>query len=56
MTENERTQEEQESHRDATAPPGGKTHEATTPPGKGDVDEEAVRKGEERIEQAGGGH
>ncbi len=39
-----------------TSPPGGKTHEATTPPGQGDRDEDAVRKGEDRLEQAAGGH
>lgn len=41
---------------DITAPPGGKTHEATTPPGQGERDEDAIRAGEEKLEQAGGGH
>ena len=36
--------------------PDEPTHEATTPPGNADVDQEAVEKGKETIEQAGGGH
>ena len=48
--------EEEETHKDQTAPPGGKTHEATTPPGQGDVDEDAVKEAEEGLGQAGGGH
>ncbi len=39
-----------------TSPPGGKTHEATTPPGQGDRDEDAIRRSEEKLDQAGGGH
>ena len=35
---------------------GGKTHEATTPPGQGDLDEEATDKAREDLERAGGGH
>lgn len=42
--------------RDATRPPEGKTHEASTPPGRGDLDQDALRRGEDRLEQAGGGH
>ena len=38
-----------------TSPPDP-THEATTPPGNGDRDEAAIEKGEDQIEQAGGGH
>lgn len=52
MTEIERNEHE----KDVTRPPEGKTHEASTPPGKGDVDEEAVQRGEERLDQAAGGH
>ncbi len=52
MEENDRSQEQ----KDITSPPGGKTHEATTPPGSGDADERAVEEGKERLEQAGGGH
>ena len=40
----------------ATSPPGGKTHEATTPPGQGERDEDAIKKAEEELERAGGGH
>lgn len=32
------------------------THEATTPPGNAEPDEGAVREGEEKLGQAGGGH
>ena len=53
----------QESEEDAgeerpsiTSPPGGKTHEATTPPGQGDLDEEAAGKSREGLDRAGGGH
>jgi hypothetical protein len=48
--------EERESERDKTAPPGGKTHEATVPPGSGERDEDAISKGEENLDRAGGGH
>ena len=40
--------------KDITSPPD-ETHEATTPPGQGDLDEEALEKGKERWEQAEGG-
>lgn len=36
--------------------PDEPTHEATTPPGNGERDESAIEKGEDQIEQAGGGH
>jgi hypothetical protein len=36
--------------------PDEPTHDATTPPGNADVDDEAVREGEEGLDQAGGGH
>ena len=51
MNETERNEEE----RDITSPPE-ETHEATTPPGSGDKDEEAVERGEDQLDQAGGGH
>ena len=47
---------EEDTKKDVTAPPSGNTHEATSPPGQGERDEEAIRKGEEKLEQAGGGH
>ena len=40
----------------STSPPGGKTHEATKPPGQGDLDREAVEKSREGLERATGGH
>ena len=46
---------EREETKDITSPPGGKTYEATTPPGQGDIDEEALEKGKERLDQAEGG-
>jgi hypothetical protein len=45
-----------EKKADLTSPPGGKTHEATTPPGSGERDEDSIKKGEDGLEQAGGGH
>lgn len=60
MTENEEqhAQKEPTTERPTiTSPPGGKTHEATSPPGQGDLDEEAVEKSREALERAaGGGH
>ena len=44
-----------EEERDITSPEEP-THEATTPPGNGEPDEEAVEKGEDKLDQAGGGH
>ena len=53
-------EEIEEEHDDSipssTSPPDGKTHEATTPPGQGDLDEDATRKAEDKLDQAGGGH
>jgi hypothetical protein len=40
---------------DITAP-DAPTHEATTPPGNPEPDEQAVREGRDKLEQAGGGH
>ena len=48
MTETERD--------DQTTSPADPTHEATTPPGQGDLDEEAQEKAGEQLDQAGGGH
>jgi hypothetical protein len=51
------TDQEQHSgdQRPTTSPPDP-THEATTPPGNSEVDQEAVDKGQENLDQAGGGH
>jgi hypothetical protein len=40
----------------STSPLEGKTHEATKPPGQGDLDREAEEKSREGLERAGGGH
>jgi hypothetical protein len=59
------TDETNEHHEDAqdstrrpssTSPLEGKTHEATKPPGQGDVDREAVEKSREALDRAAGGH
>ena len=56
MTENdEQTQRGDAPERPSlTSPPGGKTHEATTPPGQGDLDEEAAVKSREALGRATG--
>lgn len=36
--------------------PDEPTHEATTPPGNPEADQEQVEKGIDTLEQAGGGH
>lgn len=46
---------EHEQERPDTTPPD-ETHEATTPPGSGDLDEEAQEQAEDDLDQAGGGH
>ena len=46
---------EQDQERSTTSPEDP-THEATTPPGNGEADEEAVERGEDKLDQAGGGH
>lgn len=58
MTDEQQSKDTEADHeaRSSTSPPGGKTHEATTPPGQGDRDEEATRNSEEKLDQAGGGH
>jgi hypothetical protein len=50
------SEKEQETGERPTTSPPDPTHEATTPPGNPDVDQEAVEKGEDNLEQAGGGH
>ena len=42
--------------RPTTTSPPDPTHEATTPPGNADVDQDALDKGRENLDQAGGGH
>lgn len=36
--------------------PDTDTKDATTPPGNGETDAAAVEQGEDKLEQAGGGH
>ena len=48
--------DEREQTAGETTSPRDPTHEATTPPGNADVDEDALRKAEEGLEKAGGGH
>jgi hypothetical protein len=48
--------EEREHTGRETTSPNEHTHEATTPPGNPDTDEDAVKEAEKRLEQAGGGH
>jgi hypothetical protein len=51
----ENTDQRSPEDRDITAPPAP-THDAAAPPANPPTDEEAVRKGEDTLEQAGGGH
>jgi hypothetical protein len=46
---------ESEEDRDTTRP-DDPTHEATTPPGNPETDEDAVEQAEDKLDQAGGGH
>ena len=46
-----REEEEEESSGEGVGPE--KTHEATTPPGQGDLDERAVEEAREKLDQAG---
>jgi hypothetical protein len=46
---------DEEQHDSITGPPEG-GNESTTPPGSGERDEDAVEEGEEKLDQAGGGH
>ena len=48
--------ESQEETTDGGTTPEEPTHEATTPPGNGETDQEAVEQGEDKLDQAGGGH
>jgi len=44
------------SNAGSTSPAPEQGHEATSPPGNPDRDEDAVRKSQDGLEQAGGGH
>lgn len=53
--ENSEREEREQIGRETTSP-NEPTHEATTPPGNPDRDEDAVKEAEEGLEQSGGGH
>ena len=42
--------------KEQTTSPPDPTHEATTPPGNPEVDQDAVDEAKDDLEQAGGGH
>ncbi len=48
-------QSEEREDKDITGPEDP-THEATTPPGNGKADKEAVEEAADKLDQAGGGH
>ena len=52
MTESDETQEQQSS----TSPPEGDPSEATSPPSNPETDQDALDRGQEKLDQAGGGH
>ena len=52
----ENQEREEREHTGETTSPEEPTHEATTPPGNPERDEDAVREAEEGLDQAGGGH
>ena len=52
MTESNETDEQQSS----TSPPEGDPSQATSPPSNPETDQDAVEKGREQLDQAGGGH
>jgi len=53
MTE---SQEDPAGEDSPTTTPPDPTHEATTPPGNPDIDQEALDEGRDKLDQAGGGH
>jgi hypothetical protein len=58
-TEQTQTEKDRQAATDrpsSTSPLGGRTHEATSPPGQGDLDKDAADKSRDSLEQAGGGH
>ena len=52
----EREHESQEQQKPTTSPPQDNPAEANSPPGNGDLDEQALEQGREKLDQAGGGH
>ena len=56
MTEHEEQDREPREEDQPTTSPDTGPEEASSPPGGGEVDEEAVERGEDQLDQAGGGH
>jgi hypothetical protein len=55
MTEGE-SPDEQGTDRSSTSPDAANPGEATSPPANPEVDEQVVEEGQEKLDQAGGGH
>lgn len=56
MQESQGTPDQEGGDQGITSPPAEDQNQSTTPPGNPPADEDAVRKSEEGLEQAGGGH
>lgn len=61
MAKNEQQQDKHDKDSEgrrpsSTSPLDGRTDKATKPPGQGDLDKEAVEKGWDALDRAGGGH
>ena len=54
--EQERDTQDQPGEGQTTSPEADQTSDASSPRGGGEVDEEAVERSEEGLDQAGGGH
>jgi hypothetical protein len=54
MTEGESP--DQQGEKSTTSPDAAHPGEATSPPANQEVDEQAVEEGQEKLDQAGGGH
>lgn len=54
--EQERNEQDEQGEGQTTSPDTDKTSDASSPPGGGGRDEEAIESGEEGLDQAGGGH
>ena len=59
INEQQQDKHDQEPERrrpSSTSPLDGRTDKATKPPGQGELDKEAIEKGWEALDRAGGGH
>ena len=52
----EQGEQEQDQQSHGTSPDADRTSDASSPPGGGERDEEAIKRSEEGLDQAGGGH